>query len=195
LLFDLGLGKRVATVIAKRMAKLLMEQGALPNTALLSGALLQVAEGIGQQSLVVDGDESASTMMASCCSPIPGDSILGYLGHGEGLVIHRSDCAAALRLTRKDEDRMIDAHWADDIERAFAVAITVSVKDGQGVLAQVTSALAQADANIVHIEMGQEQAEQTTDLRFRIAIKDLLHLHQVLKSRARVPSVVKVVRG
>jgi GTP diphosphokinase / guanosine-3',5'-bis(diphosphate) 3'-diphosphatase len=195
LLFDLGLGKRVATVIAKRMAKLLMEQGALPNPALLSGALLQAAEGIGQQSLVVDGDESASTMMASCCSPIPGDGILGYLGHGEGLVIHRSDCAVAQRLTRKDEDRMIDAHWADNIERTFAVAITVSVKDGQGVLAQVTSALAQADANIVHIEMGQEQAEQTTDLRFRIAIKDLPHLSQVLKSLARLPSVVKAVRG
>jgi GTP diphosphokinase / guanosine-3',5'-bis(diphosphate) 3'-diphosphatase len=195
LLLDLGLGKRVATVIAKRMAKLMVEQGALPNPALLSRALLRAAQGGSQQSLVVDGDESASTMMASCCSPIPGDRILGYLGHGEGLVIHRSDCSVALRLTHKDKDRMIEAHWADDIERAFAVAITVSVKDGQGVLAQVTSALAQADANIVHIEMGQEQAEQTTDLRFRIAIKDLAHLSHVLQNLARVPSVVKVARS
>jgi GTP diphosphokinase / guanosine-3',5'-bis(diphosphate) 3'-diphosphatase len=111
---------------------------------------------------------------------------LGYLGHGEGLVIHRTECSVALRLTRKDDERMIEAHWADDIERAFTVGMVVSVKDGQGVLAQVTSALAQADANIVHIEMGQEQAEHMTDLRFRIAINDVTHLDQVKNSGSRV---------
>ncbi len=198
LLMDLGLGKRMAIVIAKRLATLLIEQGTLPDLtsrALLSAALLPNGEVLGSQSLLVDGIETASTSMATCCTPIPGDAIVGYLGHGEGLVIHRADCLVATRLVRKDADRVIEANWAEDVTRHFTVAVTVSVRDGQGVLAQVTSALAQADANIIHIDMGEAQAEQITDLRFRIAIKDTAHLDQLLASLMRLPSVLKAVRS
>jgi (p)ppGpp synthase/HD superfamily hydrolase len=89
---------------------------------------------------------------------------------------------------------MMEAQWADDIQRTFPVFIRVNVRDGQGVLAQVTAAIAQADANIVHIEMGTERAELTTELNFQITIKDLKHLNAVVKGLMQIPPVVNVLR-
>jgi len=132
--------------------------------------------------------------MATCCHPIAKDAIVGYLGHGEGLIIHRETCPIAGRLMRKDADRMMAAVWADDILRSFVVPIQIDAADGQGVLAQITSALAAADANIVHIDMTQEPTTGIADLRFRIAVQDSDHLTQVLASLARVKSVLKVKR-
>jgi GTP pyrophosphokinase len=194
LIVDLGLGKRVATVVAKRLARLLSEFGHAPNPLLLSSALLMNGEAASSDHIIVDGSESASMTMSSCCHPIPGDDIVGYLGHGEGLVIHRNTCTIATRLVHKDADRVMAAVWADDIERSFIVPIQIDAADGQGVLAQITSALAAADANIVHIDMAQEPTTGIADLRLRIAVRTADHLKQVLASLARVKPVLNVRR-
>ncbi len=195
LLADIGLGKRIASVVAKRLATLLAERGALRDPLLVSSSvMLGGGEATIVNQLIVDGSESASMSMATCCHPIPGDAIVGYLGHGEGLIIHQSICTAATRLARKDADRMMPAVWADDIERSFNVPIQIDAADGQGVLAQITSNLAAADANIVHIDMAQEPTTGIADLRLRIAVRDAAHLKQVLTRMARVKAVLKVVR-
>ncbi len=191
---DIGLGKRIATVVAKRLAKLLAEHGQAPDPLLLSSSMLLGNDAAAPNQLVVDGSESASMTMATCCHPIAQDAIVGYLGHGEGLIIHRASCPVATRLLRKDADRMMAAVWTDDTERNFIVPIQIDVADGQGVLAQITAALAAADANIVHIDMAQEPTTGIADLRFRIAVQGLDHLTQVLASLARVKAVLKVVR-
>lgn len=195
LLADLGLGKRMATVVAKRLSKLLAERGQAPDPLLLSNALMLGGESASSNQLIVDGSESTSMLMASCCHPIPGDNIVGYLGHGEGLIIHRENCSVATRLARKDADRMMAAVWADDIDRSFIVPIQIDAADGQGVLAQITSNLAAADANIVHVDMAQEPTTGIADLRLRIAIRDVSHLAQVLARLTRVKAVLKVVRN
>jgi GTP diphosphokinase / guanosine-3',5'-bis(diphosphate) 3'-diphosphatase len=194
LLSDLGLGKRIAHVVAKRMARVLVDANIKPDPLLISGAMLLGKEST-QQQIIVDGGGDSHMVMATCCHPLPMDAIVGYLGHGEGLIIHRHNCATALRLQNKDIDRMMQAVWADDIERSFEVPIVVSVQDAQGVLAQVTAALAAADANIVHIGMASESSQSTIDLAFRIAVRDTQHLKQVLTSLARVTAVLKAVRG
>jgi GTP pyrophosphokinase len=86
------------------------------------------------------------------------------------------------------------AVWSDDIERNFIVPIQIGASDGQGVLAQITAALAAGDANIVHIDMTQEPTTGIADLRFRIAVRNLEHLTQVLASLARMKVVLKVAR-
>ncbi len=195
LIIDLGLGKRVASVVAKRLARLLAEFGLAPNPLLLSSALLMNGESTSSNQIIVDGSESASMTISSCCHPIPGDDIVGYLGHGEGLVIHSTSCSVATRLVRKDADRMMAAVWSDDIERSFIVPIQIDAADGHGVLAQITSALAAADANIVHIDMAQEPTTGIADLRLRIAVQTADHLAQVLASLARVKPVLNVKRA
>ncbi len=195
LLADLGLGKRIATVVAKRLARLLAEHGQAPDPLLLSSALMLGGDASTAHQFIIDGSESASMTMAACCHPIPGDEIVGYLGHGEGLIVHRSECSAALKLIRKDADRVMPAVWADDVSRTFIVPIQINAADGQGVLAQITSNLAAADANIVHVDMAQEPTTGIADLRLRIAVRDASHLAQVLARLARVKAVLKIVRA
>ena len=111
----------------------------------------------------------------ACCRPIPGDPIVGYLGRGEGLVVHTVTCPIASKLQHKDSERFIAVDWADDPVRAFETEIVVAVVNGTGVLARVAGALADAETDITHIDMGQEPAHDATDLRFVVAVRCVRH--------------------
>ncbi len=195
LLMDIGLGKRIASIVAKRMATLLTESGAKPDAVLLSRERFIAQESAGHAPVTVDGSENASVQYATCCRPIPGDAIVGYLGRGEGLVIHTADCAVARKLHHKDSERFIGVEWSDEPTRPFETAVVVTVNNGKGVLARVASALAGAEADITHIDMGQEAAMETIDLRFVVAVRDRVHLADVLRTLKRTPSVLRARRG
>ncbi|MCZ8252372.1 MAG: bifunctional (p)ppGpp synthetase/guanosine-3',5'-bis(diphosphate) 3'-pyrophosphohydrolase [Hylemonella sp.] len=195
LLMDIGLGKRIASIVAKRMATLLAESGEKPDAVLLSRERFIAQESAGHAPVTVDGSENASVQYATCCRPIPGDAIVGYLGRGEGLVVHTADCAIARKLHHKDSERFIGVEWSDEPTRPFETAVVVTLNNGKGVLARVASALAGAEADITHIDMGQEAAMETIDLRFVIAVRDRVHLADVLRTLKRTPSVLRARRG
>jgi GTP pyrophosphokinase len=78
--------------------------------------------------------------------------------------------------------------------RAFETGILVIVANGKGVLARVASALATAEADITHLDMGQEAAQEATELRFIVAVRDRTHLAKALRNLRRTPSVLRVER-
>ncbi|MDP2447930.1 MAG: bifunctional (p)ppGpp synthetase/guanosine-3',5'-bis(diphosphate) 3'-pyrophosphohydrolase [Polaromonas sp.] len=195
LLTDIGLGKRIASMIAKRIVTLLAETGEKPDPLLMSRERYTAHESISQGALVLDGSEGASVKFAACCRPIPGDAIVGYLGRGEGLVVHTDDCAIAKKLQHRDSERFIAVDWSDEPTRAFETGLLVTVTNGKGVLARVASALAAAEADITHVDMGQEPAQDATDLRFDVAVRDRIHLASVMRSVKRTPSVLRVQRA
>ena len=125
---------------------------------------------------------------------MPGDPIVGYLGRGEGLVVHVSDCGLARRLLNKDSERFIGVEWSDELTRSFETTITVTVVNGKGVLARVAGALASGETDIVHVDMGQETPQDTAELKFVVAVRDVSHLDQVLRHLNRTPSVIKAER-
>ena len=120
--------------------------------------------------------------------------IVGYLGRGEGLVVHTAGCHVARRLKHKDSERFIAVEWSDEPARSFDAGIVVTVSNGKGVLARVASAFASAEADITHVDMGEEAAQETTDLRFVVALRDTEHLESVLRVLRRTPSVLKAAR-
>jgi GTP pyrophosphokinase len=193
LLTDLGLGKRIAGIVAKRIATLMAEQGNKPDALLLTRERFTSAS--HATSVLIDGSENASIQFAACCRPVPGDPIRGYLGRGEGLMIHCEDCAVAQRLKHKDKERFIPVEWSETLVRPFEVGISVLVQNGKGVLAQVTAALAKAEVDIAHIDMGQESAQVTTELRFVVAVRDVAHLYNALRSLKRSSSVISAERS
>jgi len=195
LLTDIGLGKRIASMVAKRIVVLLAEQGEKPNALLLSRERYTAHESVSQGSLVLDGSEGASVQFANCCKPIPGDGVLGYLGRGEGLVVHTDDCAVAKRLQHRDSERFIAVDWSDEPVRLFETELLITVANGKGVLARVAAALATAEADITHVNMGQERAQDATELRFGIAVRDRVHLATVLRNVKRTASVLRVQRA
>ena len=195
LLTDIGLGKRIASMVAKRIVVLLAERGEKPDALLMSRERYTAHESVSQGSLLLDGSEGASVQFAMCCKPIPGDGILGYLGRGEGLVIHTDDCAVAKRLQHRDSERFIAVDWSDEPTRLFETALLITVANGKGVLARVAASLATSEADITHVNMGQERAQDATELRFGVAVRDRVHLASVLRSVKRTPSVLRVQRA
>ncbi len=195
LLTDVGLGKRIASMVAKRIVALLAEKGEKPDALLLSRERFTAHESVSQGALVLDGSEGASVQYASCCKPIPGDKVLGYLGRGEGLVVHTDDCSVAKRLQHRDTERFIAVDWADEPMRLFETTLLVTVTNGKGVLARVAAALAVAEADITHVNMGQERAQDATELKFGIAVRDRAHLATVLRNVKRTSSVLRVQRA
>jgi GTP diphosphokinase / guanosine-3',5'-bis(diphosphate) 3'-diphosphatase len=195
LLIDIGLGKRIASMISKRLVALLAELGQKPNALLLSRERFTAHENLSQGTVALDGSEGVSVQFSSCCRPVPGDDIVGYLGRGEGLVIHVARCAVAKKLQYKDAERFIPVEWSDEPTRSFPVALTVTVKNGKGVLARVATAVAAAEADIIHIDMGQEAAQDATDLRFTVSVRDASHVEQVLRVLKRTPQVMRAQRA
>ena len=194
LLTDIGLGKRIASIVAKRLTKLLTESGEKPDALLMTRERFTAHESVSQGSITLDGSENASVVYATCCKPIPGDAILGYLGRGEGLVVHTSACHVARKLQQKDSERFIGVEWSDEPTRPFETGIEVTVVNGKGVLARVAGALASAESDIIHVDMGQEAAQDSAQLRFVIAVSDISHLDAVLRQLKRTPSVVSAER-
>jgi GTP diphosphokinase / guanosine-3',5'-bis(diphosphate) 3'-diphosphatase len=132
--------------------------------------------------------------LAPCCRPIPGDEVAGYLGRGEGLVVHRKACGKGQRLFEKDPDHWIDVSWSDELDRQFESSLAVLVKTGKGVLAQVASAISAAETDITHIEMSNEREGDTAELKLSISFRDTEHLNEVLRVIRRCSVVLKATR-
>ncbi len=195
LLTDIGLGKKIASIVAKRLLPMLNAGGTKPDALLLTRERYTATEAVAQGSVVLDGSENTSVRYAQCCRPVPGDTILGYLGRGEGLIVHAEDCMVAKKLRHKDSERFISVEWSDDPIRTFETEVIVTVTNGKGVLARVASALASAEADITRIDMEDETAQEATDLRFIIAVRDTNQLDIALRNLRRTPSVLEAQRA
>jgi GTP diphosphokinase / guanosine-3',5'-bis(diphosphate) 3'-diphosphatase len=196
LLSDIGMGKRIASMVGKKLAVLLSEMGLKPDALLISTERYASGrdESASQGVVTLDGSEGLSVQYAPCCKPIPGDRIVGYLGRGEGLVVHAEECPTGKRLLLRDSERFLEVEWADEPVRSFETTVVVTVTNGKGVLARVASSIASAEADITHVDMGDEPAQTATDIRFSVSVRDRQHLADVLRSLKRTTSVIKALR-
>jgi GTP pyrophosphokinase/guanosine-3',5'-bis(diphosphate) 3'-pyrophosphohydrolase len=197
LMVDIGVGRKIASIVAKRLARLMAERGEQrPDAVTLSmrhfGAADEQAPHHGH--VVIDGSEGASIQLAPCCHPIPGDDIVGYLGRGEGLTVHTAECSVGKRLYERDSERWLPVEWSEQPVRAFEAEVNVLVSNGKGVLARVAAAVSATETDITHIDMGGERAAETTELKLTLAVRDRQHLADALRTLRRAPSVMRVAR-
>ncbi len=193
LLIDIGLGRKVASMAAKRLAHLMAESGERPDALTLTLGRFADETPI-HSSVVIDGSEGATVRLAPCCCPLPGDRIKGYLGRGEGLLVHTQTCAVGRRLFERDSERWIEVNWSDEPTRMFEVVLKVLVANGKGVLAQVAAAISHAETDITHIEMGSERLGETAELKLTLEVRDTDHLAEVIRSLKRCPVVLNAER-
>jgi GTP pyrophosphokinase/guanosine-3',5'-bis(diphosphate) 3'-pyrophosphohydrolase len=196
LLTDIGLGRKIATIVAKRLAQLMTERGARPDAVTLTLGRYAAADDNAptQGGVVIDGSEGASVQLATCCRPIPGDAIVGYLGRGEGLLVHTADCHNGKRLAERDPERWMAVEWAEQPTRFFETMVLVLVRNGKGALAQVAGAVSSAEADITHIDMDNERDADLAELRLLVAVRDRLHLADLLRTLKRAPPVLRASR-
>lgn len=186
---DIGLGRRVAAVMAKRIEVLMSGRDAdddLPKS--------ERHPAHNAPPVVITGTEGMSVQLSACCRPIPGDAIMGYIGIGLGMAIHTTDCRVAQRIHRRDPGRWIDVEWAPQPGRLFDVAVKALVKNTKGIFARVAADITSADANIVHIAMDEDLTHESTVLRFVIQVSDRVHLANVMRRVRTNPDVMRIMR-
>src|SRR3954462_7712184 len=177
MLADIGLGKRLPAVVARRLLK-----HTDPHRE----------EALGT-SVTIRGTEGMAVQLATCCRPIPGDAIVGSIKKGQGLVVHQSDCPAIIRSRKNEPDQWIDVEWDPRTTRLFQAAVHVTVENQRGVLAKVASEVADAGSNIDAISMEEDRAVFTT-MHFVLEVANRQHLARVMRALRRLPDVKKISR-
>jgi len=178
ILSDIGLGKRLSAVVARKLL------------SLGEAASLEAA---ASSSVVIHGSEGMAVQFARCCKPIPGDPIIGMISKGQGMVIHTHDCPVAAR-TRPDPDRLLDVAWAPETRKLFEVSIKLVVANRRGVLAHVAAEIAEGRSNIQNVSVNPGDDGTYTDMLFTLQVSDRLHLARILRALRRIPEVVRINR-
>ncbi len=176
LLADMGLGKHLPAVIARRLAS--------PGESAFG------TNGVSDVITIL-GTEGMAVQFAKCCRPIPGDPIVGFIKKDQGLVIHTHDCPAISK-NRGNSDNWLDVAWGKGITRHFEVSIKTMVANERGVLARVAAAIAGAGSNIDNVVMEGEGAYTT--MNFVLQVRNRYHLAQVIRGLRRIPEVAKISR-
>lgn len=146
----------------------------------------------GDPGVVVKGAEDVWVKLAKCCTPVPGDEILGFVTRGQGVSVHRADCSNAAALTAEPE-RLLPVTWAPTSDTLFLVNIQVEALDRSRLLSDVTRALADMHVNILSATVSTTRDRVAVN-RFSFEMADPRHLSQVLAAVRNVDGVYDVYR-
>ncbi len=178
ILADIGLGKRLSVVVARR--------------------LLARAEGAGEERksgapVVIRGSEGIAVQFAQCCKPIPGDPIIGLINKGQGMAIHTHDCPVIGKM-RADPDKVFDVEWAPDTKKLFDVSIRLVTVNERGVLAKVAAEIAEANSNIDNVAVDPAEGDRYATMQFTLQVANRVHLAQIMRALRRIPQVIRLTR-
>ena len=147
-----------------------------------------------EDSIKVKGFDDLMVFRAKCCNPIWGEKIVGYITRGKGVSVHSANCSNVLNLLY-DPERRIEVVWdRKDKSSFFRVNLTIHVEDRQGILADITSAIANVDINVRKVEASANEDQQGRII-VAMDISDLKHLQRVSKVLRDVPGVLELERG
>ena len=147
------------------------------------------------KSVKVLGGRDVMMQLSKCCSPVPGDPIMGYITRGRGLTIHSQGCPN-LQALDYEKDRLIEVEWDPQIQGNHSVKVCVLTVDQPGVLAKVSSAISSSQANISRAEISTRE-DQKAVLDFVVEVSNILHLDRTLEAVGQIDGVIsaKRVRG
>ena len=178
ILADIGLGKRLGVVVARR---------------LLALSESHLVERKPAAPIVIRGTEGMAVQFAQCCHPIPGDPIIGLINKGQGMLIHTHDCPL-IGKTRSDPDKVFDVEWAPETKKLFNVSIRIVVINQQGVLAKVAAEIADADSNIDNVAVVPEAGDQYATMNFTLQVSNRPHLAKIMRALRSIPEVIRITR-
>ena len=178
LLEDIGLGNRMAYIVARRM---------IPGT---EGTEFDTEQDGG--SLMIRGTEGMLMTFAKCCHPIPGDPIVGYASSGRGMIVHTENCNNVAEI-RNDPKKYIQLRWDPTVEGEFTVELRVEVEHQRGIIATLANAVTSEEANIEKMTMTDRDA-QFSLINLTLAVRNRVHLARVMKRVRRFKYVTKVTR-
>ncbi len=188
LMVSIGYGK---TSVHQIVSRLTPHEEAAPKESrfkkIVNKMMLQTEHGVK-----VKGVDDLLINLAKCCNPVTGDQIVGFITRGRGVTIHRINCPNAVSLSA-DPERKIEVEWAGKVAGTQPVAITVQSGDRPGLLAEITNAISNPEANIVSANISTSGDLQASH-HFVVQVQDLNHLNKIIKAIEQIKDVFKVER-
>jgi len=181
ILMDIALGKKVNVMVAHQLTNLM--DGVASNKK--QTKMLDV--------ITIKGSDDMAIQLASCCHPIPGDPILGYINKEKGLVIHTHDCQIVNELSL-DHDRWVDVEWEPDSEKLFNVRLSVLVVNERGMLGKIASIIADAESNINNVSLQDMDGSPFATLNFLVQVRHRQHLAELIRNLRKITKVNKITR-
>lgn len=142
----------------------------------------------------IDGVGNLMTEIASCCNPLPGDAINGYITKGRGVSIHRQDCSNILQLETDEPGRIIQVAWGDAPKSVYSVEVMVEAFDRQGLLRDITDLLDREKVNITAMKTLSDRGKHTVDMSMTVEVKGFNELSRLLARLNQLPNVASARR-
>ena len=141
----------------------------------------------------IQGIGNLLTRMAKCCNPVPGDPIVGFITRGQGVTVHRRDCANALRHHNESEERLIEVSWGAEAGQTYPVEVEIAAYDRPGLLHDITGLFANEKINVLGVSTVTDKA-QVVRMRFTLGIPNFETLSRMLALVDQIPNVLEVRR-
>jgi GTP diphosphokinase / guanosine-3',5'-bis(diphosphate) 3'-diphosphatase len=145
------------------------------------------------KGIIVEGHDDLLVRLARCCTPVPGDRVVGFLTRGRGVSVHREDCPNAKSLSVADDERMAEVWWDDRQRSTFVAAIQIDALDRTKLLRDVTAAISDHGIHILS-STTRARRDGIASLTFTLELGDPAHLQHVLQSVRRIDSVFDAYR-
>ena len=181
ILIDIALGKRINVMVAHQL------------TSKIDGSKQTKKQTKFLDVITIKGSEGMAIKLATCCHPIPGDPILGFINKDRGLIIHTHDCPG-IRKFKLDHEKWVDVEWEPNPDAYFNVNLNLLVINERGVLARITSVIAASEANIDNISVDEGDGSSFSNLRFIVQIRNRLHLADLIRNLRKISKINKISR-
>ncbi len=149
---------------------------------------------VGKGDVHISGVGNLLTSMASCCKPVPGDPIIGYITLGRGVSIHRQDCVNALQLQEKEHERIIEVSWGEEEGSTYPVDVLVDAYDRPALLRDVMTIMANDKVNVVAVNTLTDKKRNTARLLITLEIRKLEDLGRLMDRIGQLSNVMDVHR-
>ena len=188
-------GVALSRVIAKVKDEAARLKAAEAKEAKLAAQAQKPRKSIANSGVIVEGLDNCMVKFAKCCTPVPGDSIIGFVTRGFGVSVHRQDCANAKASARNpgEDGRWLRTEWAEDEKHQYNTGIKISANNRVGLLSDVLSQLSNMKINVSELN-AREDDEGRCSLYLTVTIFDREHLEFVINRLARVSGVSEVKR-
>ncbi|GIP39239.1 GTP pyrophosphokinase [Paenibacillus sp. J31TS4] len=141
----------------------------------------------------VKGADNILVRFARCCSPVPGDEIVGYITRGRGVSVHRADCSNIPAGDAEEGDRVIEVEWVDSVEANYSVEIEITGHDRRGLLNEVLQAVSESKTFMSAVSASSDKNKMAL-IHMTILIRNTEHLHSVVEKIKRIQDVYSVQR-
>jgi GTP pyrophosphokinase len=179
---------------AQRIGRAMRREGSDEQLAMPMRVDRPTAERRSATGIHVEGLEDVLVRLSRCCTPVPGDDILGFVTKGRGVSVHRADCANAVSLVVDEPTRMIDVEWSRAMPGTmFTAGVEVVALDRSRLLRDVSNALSEQHVNIVACST-HTGSDRVAKMRFEFELADPNHLDSVLRVIKAIDSVYDAYR-